>query len=290
MNIGRAKTILIFAFLGLNLLLCYHLFGDSLRQSSRLKVTGKEWRHIEEQLAESGYILEAKLDGGTRKSSFLTVSPSAMLEQRARELYAAAAVPPESAGAPPLHEGGEALLRVFPGGLVRVTLTPGVSFAGGAAAAGEPAETAALLERYLLDRELAPAGICYDRLERTGEKTNFYYLQSYEGMLLFSGYLKAVVENNVLVEIEGYLLQPESSLQEREMEVITAARALSRLGELLGPGSPSRRIVKVDLGFYSREYDAERWEIPPVWRFLFDDGESCFINAFTGNLEPESSN
>ncbi|NLA26320.1 MAG: hypothetical protein GX878_02885, partial [Firmicutes bacterium] len=48
--------------------------------------------------------------------------------------------------------------------------------------------------------------------------------------------------------------------------------------------------VKAELGFYSRDYDAEEWEVPPVWRFLFEDGEISYINAFTGNLELETSN
>lgn len=288
MNLGRAKTILIYAFLGLNLLLCYHLFGGALRESTRIRVSGKEWRHVEEQLAENGYILEAKVDRAFRKSSFLTVSPSAVLEERARELYGAAAVSSGDSTAL-LYEGRGARLRVFPGGPVQLELIPGAPFTEKAASVDEEG-TAALLGRYLQEQGLAPAGICLDRLMHSGEKTVYYYLQSYEGRLLFSGYLKAVVEKSALVEVEAYLLELETPLQEREMEVITAARALLRLIELLGPASPSRRIVKADLGFYSLEYDAEKWEMPPVWRFLFDDGESCLINAFTGNLEPETSN
>lgn len=74
------------------------------------------------------------------------------------------------------------------------------------------------------------------------------------------------------------------------MEVIPATEALLRMVEVLGPSTRPVRITKVDLGFYSCEYDAEKWEVPPVWRFLFENGESCFINAFTGNLEREISN
>lgn len=287
MNLGRAKTILIYAFLGLNLFLCYHLFGGALRESARLWVTGKEWRHIEEQLAESGYLLETRVDRAARKSAFLTVSPSAVLEKKALELYGAAVPPPQGSGAPLLYEGEGVRLCYFPGGPLQLELLPGVALAGEAA---DEAGTAALLERYLQEQGFAPAGLCYDRLTRSGGKTVFHYLQKDEGRLLFSGYLNAAVEGGALVELEAYLLEPETPLQEREMDVITAARALVRLVELLGPASPPRRIVKADLGFYSRKYDAERWEMPPVWRFLFDDGESCFINAFTGNLEPETSN
>ena len=98
------------------------------------------------------------------------------------------------------------------------------------------------------------------------------------------------MENNTLTALELSLLEPKKPLQGQGMEVISSARALLRLIEIRGASSPPRQIVKADLGFYSRSYDADEWEMPPVWRFLFDSGESIFINAFTGNLEPETSN
>ena len=289
MNLSRAKTILIYAFLGLNLFLCFQLFGEELLNPLRVRVSRNEWRYVEEQLANNGYILETKVDRSVRKSAFLTVSPSATVKETVRKHFNIPATFTTGPGEVHLYMGREAQLRVYPGGLLRVDLTPGFPLLQERAVADETV-LVSLTERYLQENGLALAEIRFDHLVRSGKKTVLHYVQIFEGMPLFSGYLKAILENNTLLAVEIYLLEPETPLEEREMEVIPAARALLRLTELLGPSAPPRRIVKADLGFYSREYDAEKWEMPPVWRFLFDNGESCFINAFTGNLEPETSN
>ncbi len=69
------------------------------------------------------------------------------------------------------------------------------------------------------------------------------------------------------------------------MEVISAAEAVCRVVREIGPSLQPRRIVQVSLGFYSQEYNAERWEVPPVWRIMLDRGETYYINALTGNRE-----
>jgi hypothetical protein len=58
-----------------------------------------------------------------------------------------------------------------------------------------------------------------------------------------------------------------------------------RLIDAYKGGALETGIIDFSLGYYSQEYDAERWEIPPVWRIRLDNGEVYYINAFTGNLE-----
>lgn len=289
MNIGRAKTILIYAFLGLNLFLCYQLFGGGFKELARARVAGKQWRYVEEQLSESGYIVEARVDHSTRKGSFLTVSPSGAPERIIRERFDLPSTPAIDPEGVLLYQGKGAGLRVSPGGAIRLELTPGLPLPEEIAAADEKM-IASLIEQHLRENRLVTTGIAYDHMTRAGKKTILHYVQTCGEMFLFSGYLKVLMENNIIVGLDMYLLEPETSPGDREMEVISAARALGRLIEILESDLPSRRIVKADLGFYSCEYDAEKWEVPPVWRFLFDNGENCFINAFTGNLEPETSN
>lgn len=289
MNISRAKTILIYAFLGLNIFLCFYLFGDLFNKPLQMRVSRKQWHQIEEQLGENGYLVAAGVDRAARKSAFLTVSPSEDPERAIRrrfEMVPESTVGPEGA----LHFRGKgARLKVFPEGLLRLELTPGKPLSKGDAAVNERA-MAAVVERYLKENKLVPAEIRYDHMTASGSKTVLHYRQTVGGASLFSGYLDAIMENNTLVVLEIYLLEPETRARGREMEIIPAARALLRLVEILGPSPSPKQIIRVDPGFYSRHYDAEKWEVPPVWRFLFDNGDSYFINAFTGNLEPETSN
>ena len=289
MNLSRAKTILIYAFLGLNLFLCFFLFGDLFKKPLQMRVSHKQWHQIKEQVGESGYLVAARVDRAARKSAFLTVSPSDDPERAIRsrfEMIPGSSADPDGSL---YFRGEEARLKVLPGGPLQLELTPGKPLSKEVAAVDEKA-MAALVERYLKENKLVPAEIRYDHMTASGSKTVLHYRQTVGGASLFSGYLDAILENNTLMALEIYLLEPEPRARGREMEIIPAARALLRLVEILGPSSSPKRIIKVDPGFYSRQYDAEKWEVPPVWRFVFDNGDSCFINAFTGNLEPETSN
>lgn len=289
MNLSRAKTILIFAFLGLNLFLCYHLLGGPARSLAGVVITSGEVRHAVRQLEESGYSLETKVDRTIRKGSFLTVTPSVAAEKSILDGFA----PDVTAAAEPdglrCYDAEGARIKIYPGGRIRLDLIPGVELIEDSATA-EGRDLTSAFERFLQDSGLAFPTARFDHLDRSGHKTLLHYVQIFEGRPLFSGYLKANLENNILTAVDIYWFSPENPSQEREMEVIPVTEALSRLIEVLGSSPQPRRIIKADLGFYSREYDAAEWEVPPVWRFLFEDGESCYINALTGNLEPESSN
>lgn len=289
MNLSRAKTLLICAFLGLNLLLCYHLFGGEIRKLTRVAVSAAELRQTVRQLEDYGYLLETKADRAVRKSAFLTVAPLWEVGEKLREEFTAAAAPESGPSGAIFYDGDEAKVKLYPAGLARVEFNSGQALPDEVSFSNDQELTSAF-ELFL--QELGPAfsEARLDYLERYGEEAVLHYVQLFEDMPLYSGYLTAFLENNRLQALEIYWLVPDKPLQEKEMEVIPVTEALLKMAEYLGPSTQPRRIIKAELGFYSCEYDAEKWEVPPVWRFLFEDGESCFINAFTGNLEREISN
>ncbi len=289
MNISRAKTILIFAFLGLNLFFCYHLFGGEFRKLLWMAVSPGELRHVESRLEEYGYILDTKVDRVIRKSAFLTVTPSREVELTLRKHFQAATAPIIEPGGERLYEGVGARIVIFPEGLARVEFMPQVKLLEDAVPAEEEEITSAF-EHFLRDKGFVPEAARFDFTTGGGDRNILHYVQIFQGRPLYSGYLNAIMENNTLKAIEIHWLEPETSYLEREMAVIPVTEALMRLIEVQGPSPMIRRIVKAELGFYSRDYDAEEWEVPPVWRFLFENGEISYINAFTGNLELETSN
>ncbi len=289
MNIGRAKTILIYAFLGLNLLLFYHLFGGELRRLAWVAVSPGDLRYVENRLGEYGYMLEAKVDRRIRKSTFLTVTPSRDVELLLRSHFQAAAATSMEPEGERLYEGEGVRIIIYPGGLTRIEYTPRVELLEETVPA-EGKDLVSAFERFVRDKGPAFPAARFDFIRRSGGRTVLHYVQTFEGRPLYSGYLDAILEHNTLAALEIYWLEAETSFQEREMEGIPVTEALQRLIELLGPSPRTCRIIKADLGFYSRNFDAEEWEVPPVWRFLFENGDSYFINAFTGNLELETSN
>lgn len=69
---------------------------------------------------------------------------------------------------------------------------------------------------------------------------------------------------------------------------VPAQTALLRLaGHLESIGEPGGTITGVSLGYYTGEYQADAWEVPPVWRLDLADGRYYYVNALTGELESD---
>jgi regulatory protein YycI of two-component signal transduction system YycFG len=288
MNLGRAKSILIIAFVGLNIFLGYYLFWPDFGRLTQVAITAEEAQVVESLLDENNYILEVPLERAVQTSNFLSVAPGLEFQQSIRQrLIDRDASVFEVDGS--IYYASENETAVFkPTGLTRISYDPGV-FLGEDLSQLEQRELKNSLMQFLEERALVPEGIQFDYLDRSepGQLT-FYYYQVIDEMPVFSGQFKIVLRSDYVVEVEIYWLDPLDRVPSRKMEVISIAEALANLVRILGPCDESCRIARIDLGYYSGEYDAEKWEIPPVWRIFFDNQQFYYINAFTGNLEQDS--
>ena len=288
MNLGRAKSILIIAFIGLNLFLGYHLFWPDFGRLTSVAVTAEEMRITEAILKNNNYFLEASLDRAIQTSDFLTVSSTSDIQMQIMgRLIEKGALVQEFEGALVYITTGET--TVFnSSGLTQILYDPGIFIAEDSINL-ELSELKNLVEQFINEKELMPEGIVFDYLEKTeaGDMILYYY-QVLDNMPIFAGQLKVIIESDNIKAVEIYWLKLIERGPVREMEVISATEALTNLVKGLGPNSEPRMINRIDLGYFSGEYDAEKWEIPPVWRVVLDGQDCYYINAFTGNLEQDS--
>ena len=126
--------------------------------------------------------------------------------------------------------------------------------------------------------------LIYDYSQKYTNETVINFRQEYEGLPLFAGYLQILMRGVTPAALYFYRLEPVG-LAEQIREIIPPSTALLRFTETYREKNEKAGIIEFSLGFYSQEYDAERWEIPPVWRIRLDNGEIYYINAFTGILE-----
>ncbi|MDZ4133860.1 MAG: two-component system regulatory protein YycI, partial [Dethiobacteria bacterium] len=217
----------------------------------------------------------------------LAVSPSTEFQELIRELYATEEVL--------VNETEEALLYSLPGelaiinlsGLIQVIYSPGVSLRAGFAAL-ELREQRNAIEAFLNERMLFPKNAVFNLAEVTaGGQVIFHYYQVVEEMPVYAGQLRVFVNAERIESVEIYWLEPVDRVPARETEVISPTEALTNLVKELGPSVEPRKIIQVNLGYFSGEYDAEKWEMPPVWRVVLDDDQYHYVNAFTGNLEQD---
>lgn len=287
MNLGRAKTILIIAFIGLNAFLGYYLFWPDFGRLTEVAVTAEEAHIIEKLLNDNNYFLAVPLERANRTSNFISVSPGLDEQQKIRQrLINQDASVYEAEGS--IYYNSENETAVFkPTGLTRITYEPGVFLVENTSEL-EELELKAILMQFLEEQKLVPDDIQFDYLEKKEEgRLIFHYYQVVEDMPIFSGQFKVVMQSDYIEEVEVYWLKPIDRIPARAMETISIAEALTNLVRTLGPSEESRQIVRIDLGYFSGEYDAEKWEIPPVWRIFLDNQQYYYINAFTGNLEQD---
>lgn len=287
MNLGRAKSILIIAFICLNLFLGYHLFWPDFGRLTRVAVTAEQVRVTEAMLNQNNYFLETTLDRAIQTSDFIAVTPASGIQIKIMErLIEEEAIFYEQENAKVYRQANEVV--VFgSSGLIQISYDPGVFLAEDSAKI-EQRELRIKVEQFLNEKRFMPEGLAFDYIKKVEpDSMILHYYQVLDNVPIYTGQLKVTVKLDYIVEIEIYWLEPLERSPAREMEVISATEALTNLVKELGPSIEPRKVKQIDLGYFSGEFDAEKWEIPPVWRIVLDEQQFYYVNAFTGNLEQD---
>ncbi|MGI6319135.1 MAG: hypothetical protein GX263_03290 [Firmicutes bacterium] len=302
MDLSKAKTVLIITFLFLNIFLLYQIMEDEGR--GRLGSFGRneELSRLEIALHEVNLSLDVPLPKGGMQVAHLVVEPfQFQVEDIIGELWklfgglnnVGISAVEEAFGE---EEDGERGFTKYTLGKYEMIVrkegpvsikTTGESdshyrnnnnsnknsMEGIVQSAQESIQGISFLSSFIYD---------YTQKSQKGPVLNFR--QEYDGFPLYAGYFQLFMRG---LEPEGcylYCLEPVG-FAEQKREVIPPTTALLRLIDAYKGGALETGIIDFSLGYYSQEYDAERWEIPPVWRIRLDNGEVYYINAFTGNLE-----
>lgn len=289
MNLGKAKMILIVAFTGLNLFLGYYLFWPEVgRLASNGSFSPEEQRLAEEWLNENNYYVQVPMDRSVRVSDFITVTADFRLRSQLIDRFAETVSFPVETIQSLYYRGDKEVMVVHSNGLIQLRFQPPLAMLTENVATAD--QTLHNEAADLLTREgLMPEGLRFDYVESKDDgELILNYIQVFDGLPLYAGTFKIYIKNDMIEQIDYYLLSPLESSPDREIETLAAIEALTRLVEDLGPSDTPRAVSGFEFGYYSGEYDAEKWEVPPVWRFILDDGQYYYVNAFTGNIEFEA--
>ncbi|MDN5331400.1 MAG: hypothetical protein PWP45_625 [Tepidanaerobacteraceae bacterium] len=109
------------------------------------------------------------------------------------------------------------------------------------------------------------------------------YVGRYKGFFIANSYIRLSVTPYGVVNFQRSFLKPVSFKGKRR-EVIPPLTALLKVEVERKAGTPMV-IKKVEQGFYSQFYNAERWLAAPVWKVEINTGEVYYVNAYTGELE-----
>ena len=300
MNLGRAKSILILTFLALNLFLFYQLWQGQWYGGFTSFRREEEITRMELALENAGLSLQVNLPKGTLPMAYMLVEPWlfdpyalineiwGIIEDPQTPLPSITIINNEGSGMDVESEKpstdfsfGDDHLRLSQNGLAVIRLEIG----GRAEKSGREN-----IDEYL--REIRESvgklsfyqGFISDYIVQEENEIISYSIQEYENYPLYTRYPSILFTDHEAIMMQFYRLDI-IGFGEQKREIIPSTTALLRFLERYEGTDAPAGITGFTLGYYAHEYDAERWEIPPVWRIRLSSGEIYYINAFTGNPE-----
>lgn len=250
MDWSRTKTILIWAFLLLDLFLGYQVYVTRISTWNGQEITQSDKWELELYLNQQNISLETEVPQDTPEMHYLKA---------------------EYLGINPFHmqelPGVEATLEKMS---LTATLTPPMRING------------QIVPSDLL-RQLGPLLMYADQYAADlyqSSQSRLLYWQTYENRPVFIAPLEVRLDKgNILGYRQTYLHLREQQGVRQVISGYTALRSLVEKQIIL----PGGRIESVSLGYYG-SHDADIQSLVPVWRVIHD-GKIHFVNAFTGALE-----
>lgn len=158
-----------------------------------------------------------------------------------------------------------------------------------------PGQVQQAVDAYLRSESLMPPGAHFFGSYQLAESGQLIleYVPIFEGNPVFSGYVKVAVSTRGIETVTHLWVQPREYKNVPAKAVRPAAEALLRLAGHLEQNTNTRRsIVDIRLGYYAGRIltaspagDIQGWDTVPAWRIRLDNGEIYYLNAFNGELE-----
>lgn len=306
MDWSRAKTILIIAYVVLDLVLAWHLFTDPARSRVMTRqLSAGEARRVEEEAASHGIEVRCAVPRDAAPMPMLTVrkaqtDPDAIALSLLREAGPTASRHEEhgkivydvGGQRVTVYENGVTVYERLSGQAARPApqIPAGEEGRRGSAPDGFDEKAAVSLARkFWGERSGLPQDARFDSAVWNGRygafAVNFY--QEYRRTPLFAGRRFALVGSEGVImammswfEVVAPGRQPVSTLT-----VADAIKALYPLAEQREAAGEKIVVRDMRLGYYTEAYNARQWEAVPAWRFQLQDGTNLYVNAYTGHLE-----
>lgn len=152
-----------------------------------------------------------------------------------------------------------------------------------------------VVDEFLLKEELLPAGSAFLEIRPLPKTENLLveYVPFFEGLPVFSGYTRVEVSARGIETVSQFRVEPRGYTTAAPKAVRPVSEALLRLaGRLEAAGGTPRTVTDIRLGYYAggsltvtQTDDIDGWDTVPVWRITLDNGAVYYINAFNGEWE-----
>lgn len=282
MDWRRATIILIASFIVLNIILAVNLWFKE-RPADEFVLTQNQQREIEAQLSRKGIRLEVKIPEKGIPQAFLELGYKKVDTQKVLENFLGKGVKPRVEQI----QGGRSYtldnrqLIIMDNGIITYFNKGNGNASKGLTRQEAEAEALEFIKSHGgLPQEAVLNSVTYD------DKTASFlieYVRKYDGFFVANSYIDILVSPSGIknyyqswLNIYGY--------RGKKRAVISPLAAILRMASEKN-NTDSIVITGVEQGFYSKFYDAERWQAAPVWKIGLQNGDVYYVNAYTGELE-----
>lgn len=281
MDWRRSIIILIVSFVLLNISLVLNLWSKG--NPSGFSLTDSQQKEILASMKQKGINMETSLPNKGRPQAFLELGYEKIDEDGVVVDFLGKDAKPENKA----MEGGKSYtlgvrqLVIMDNGIINYFDSPEDN-GEGEITREQAVKTAEefLKKRGSLPKDAMLFNVTYD------DKSRGYvveYVRSYDGFFIANSRIYMLVTSAGVSSYYQCWLKPYGYSGSKR-EVIIPTMAILRVQNAHGGTSPLT-ITKIDQGYYSKFYDADRWQAAPVWRIQLKNGEMYYVNAFTGELE-----
>lgn len=259
MDWSKIKTIFILTFLILDVYLLFQFM--KIRDANKYEVITET--SFEDKL-KADEIKYVDLPKAPIKDQYLSAKPKVFNKGDLAKLKGQESTPKE------------------PGTTIQVTLEKPLQLSS----KFEPAELSTFLKENVL------YGEHYQFWEKSDKKNTITYFQQYEKFPLYENINGMITFNfnsdNQIVSYQQTYLEGIEKLTAKE-EILPPLKAIETLHQK-GALKPKSKITKIELGYSTLIQLAASQVLAPTWRFVVDDKESLFVNAFEGQIIEFNSN
>jgi regulatory protein YycI of two-component signal transduction system YycFG len=253
MDWSRIKTIFILTFLALDIYLLYEFF--KLLDSNKYEfITETSF----EEMLEADHITYVELPKVLKKDSYIIAKPKTFKNEELEKIKG-----------------------------VNFTIIDGTVLQGELEEPVKLGKNFQLAEVQAFVKSKILYGDKYQYFNQSEEGHIFTFYQQFEGKTFYknmSGKLTLYInDDNEIFSFTQTMLEDIKRMSDTEEEVLPPIKAIETLYDN-GLLQPNSRITKVELGYFTLVQLTSSQVLTPTWRFVVNDGENLFVNAFEGQI------
>jgi len=278
----QAITILIVSFIVLNIVMILNLWLRD-RPGDQFALSSSQKSEIIESLSQKGVIVEVEIPKEGKPQALLEVALPKLDEKKILQNFFGKDSRPilsHTHDGRKYTHGNEQLIITDHGFITYFNSDDSVIWPN---LSREQAEKEALA--FMKARRSMQENAILDRVTYDDESKAYLleYVSYHDGFFIQNSYATVLVTPS---GIKGYYqcwLEPLGYVGKKR-SVLSPLTAILRVINERSTAEPII-ITGIQQGYYSKLYDADRWQVAPVWKIQLGNKETYYVNAYTGELE-----